>query len=226
MELQEHEGESLRYLTVEPDGYQPERRYPMVILLHGFGSHMGDLAGLSQAMDRHGFLYAFPNAPIRLELGYGAEGYGWATSPEGDGGEVAHSEEMLAAFVEEVVGRYQVVPGQVVLGGFSQGGMMTYQYGLPNPQLFRGLMALSSMVRDYDGLRARLPPSRAQSIFIAHGTKDTMIPLGDAHESHRFLEAEGYKPEYREYEMGHEITQDVLVDLGSWLRGLFWPDGP
>ena len=102
---------------------------------------------------------------------------------------------------------------------------MTYRYGLPNAHIFRGLVALSAKLSDPDGLRARLPPERSQSIFVAHGTADTMIPVQDARESRRFLEGEGYRPDYREYSMGHEITQEVLSDMASWIRDLLSSGG-
>ena len=224
MQVREYEGKALRYLAVEPDDYQPDRRYPMVILLHGFGSHMGDLTGLCPAIDKRGYLYAFPNAPIPLQVGYGEVGYGWVYPPESDQNrETQHSAENLASFFEEVMGQYRVEPGQAVLGGFSQGGMMTYLCGLPNPHLFLGLAALSARIPDPDALRSRLPASRAQPVFIAHGTGDTVIPLEYGQRSRRFLETCGYEPEYREYEMGHEITQNVIEDLAGWVRRVLPP---
>ena len=54
MEAQEFEGAQLRYLTVHPDGYDPNKRYPMVIMLHGFGANMQDLAGLAPVIDTTG----------------------------------------------------------------------------------------------------------------------------------------------------------------------------
>ena len=224
MEVKEHQGKSLAYLTVEPDGYDPAGRYPMVVLLHGFGSHMGDLARLSTALDRKGYLYAFPNAPIGVNLGFGMQGQAWASWPESAGDdETEETVAKLSDFFKEVIDQYGVEPGEVVLGGFSQGGMMTYRIGLPEPHLFAGLVALSSKVPDPDKLVERLPASREQPIFIAHGSLDSMIPLEEGKQARQFLEAQGYAPEYREYEMGHEITQDVLADLVAWLRAVLPP---
>ena len=216
MEVREHQGTSLKYLTVEPDGYEPGGQYPMIILLHGYGSHMGDLVGLSQVIGRSGYLFALPNAPMPMPTGYGVAGYAWTSPSESDADvdkEAKDAEEKLAAFFEEVVDRYQLAPAQVVLGGFSQGGMMTYHWGLPDPKLFRGLAPLSARIQDPDALRTRLPGARDQSIFVAHGTEDTLIPLEEARRSRRFLMDQGYTLEYREYLMGHEITQEVVLDL-------------
>lgn len=229
MEVKEHQGTSLRYLTIEPDGYEPDIQYPMIILLHGYGSHMGDLAGLSQAIDRRGYLYAMPNAPIPMQAGYGVAGYAWTSPSEMDGDvdeEAQHAEERLAIFFKEVVALYHLEPGQVVLGGFSQGGMMTYRWGLPNPHLFRGLAPLSGKIQDTDDLLSRLPGSRDQSIFVAHGTEDALIPVEEARRSLRLLREQGYTPDYREYAMGHEISQEVVVDVAHWVHGVLPPAAP
>ena len=198
----------------------------MLILLHGFGANMADLAGLGRSIDPMGYVYICPNAPIPVELGPGTVGYAWTpargeATPEDD----QRAEEALAALIEEVMEQYGVEPGRAILGGFSQGGMMTYRCGLTKPDVFRGLAVLSSRLPDPDALRARLPAVRDQHIFIAHGTADTMISVQDARESRRLLEEEGYTPEYREYSMAHEISPDVLDDLATWTHTVLSPLG-
>ena len=54
MQAERHEGEGLKYMTVLPDGYDPGIRYPLVIMLHGFGANMQDLAGLSSNINPRG----------------------------------------------------------------------------------------------------------------------------------------------------------------------------
>ena len=219
MEIRRHEIGGLRYVCIEPDGYRPDVPYLLVVLLHGYGSHMGDLAGLCPAIDRDRYLYALPNAPIPLQIGPGVVGYAWASPPGGGSVGVDDSSvEQLAAFLEDVTDRYSVEPGRVVLGGFSQGGMLTYRWGLPDPDLFAGLVVLSSKVPDQDSLVERLPANRTQPVFISHGTADSMISVEDARESREFLEAQGYTPEYREYDMGHEINQEVMEDMVPWIH--------
>ena len=212
------EGGGLKYLVLEPDGYEEGREYPVVILMHGYGSSMSDLAALCPIIDRKGYLYVCPNAPIRIDVGPGMEGYSWM--PLGDEGWLTDdvgAEEKLDEMFEEIKDRYKVGSRRVILGGFSQGGMMSYWWGLRNHDLFGGLIALSSRVPDPGSLKERLPSKHDQSIFVAHGTEDTMISVDNARDSVRFLEMEGYKPEYKEYAMGHQITEQVLEDLVSWI---------
>ncbi len=100
---------------------------------------------------------------------------------------------------------------------------MAYTIGLLNPTTFAGLAVLSSGISDPDSLRARLPAQRDQQIFIAHGTEDN-VERGRI--SKEFLVEEGYSPGYHEYNMGHEITADVVGDLAEWILGVLPPATP
>ena len=85
-------------------------------------------------------MYLFPNAPIRMQFEYGMTGYAW-TPPGGQpGGEDAatRAEELLVGFFDEVMERHGLAEGDMVMGGFSQGGMMTYRFGLRRPEMFAG----------------------------------------------------------------------------------------
>ena len=77
MQAREIDGNSLAYIVVEPDGYDESQEYPAVVLLHGFGASMRDLAGLAPAIERAGYVYLLPNAPIQMQIGYGMTGYAW-----------------------------------------------------------------------------------------------------------------------------------------------------
>ena len=78
MEAKQFESSTLRALIVEPDEYDPDKEYPVIILMHGFGSNMADLANLTPAINRSDYLYVCPNAPAAIDLGMGQTGYAWA----------------------------------------------------------------------------------------------------------------------------------------------------
>ena len=228
MKGEQHEGRSLNFITVTPDDYNPAVSYPLVIMLHGFGAHMGDLASLAPAIEDKGYVYACPNAPIPFDFGGGHVGYGWTprqngATPEEVEAARASSEALLTDFFDEIFEKLNTTPGKAVLLGFSQGGSMTYRCGLGRPDTFAGLVALSAAVFDPSILKPRLPESRSQPIFMAHGTGDRQIAVDTARTTRAFLEEEGYQPEYREYNMGHEIPFEVLRDLIPWITGVLPP---
>ena len=219
-----NKGTGLQYITIVPDDYTPESAYPLVIMLHGFGANMQDLAGLAPAINSAGYVYACPNAPIPFDLGLGHSGFGWM-SPRGQGTaeETANSVALLSDFFNTVFQQFNVPPGRAILLGFSQGGGMTYRCGLERADRFAGLAALSATLPDQKELASRLPEERNQPIFVAHGRHDQMVSEETAHAAKSFLEEHGYSPEFHIYDMGHEISGDVLNDLVLWIAGVLPP---
>ena len=224
MKTQEHQGKGLAYLNVYPDDYDQSLSYPLVVMLHGFGANMQDLAGLAPAIEREGYVYSCPNAPLPFDLGLGMVGYGWHP-PRGaaTAEDFEQAENLVNGYFDEIFEQLKATPGQIVLLGFSQGGGMTYRCGLGRPDTFAGLVALSASLPDPEVLKLRLPDQRKQPIFIAHGRADQVVSMDTARVARAFLEGEFYLPDYHEYDMGHEIPPMVLRDLVPWLARVLPP---
>jgi phospholipase/carboxylesterase len=220
MEVETQRGKNLTYLTVYPKGYDPDLDYPLVILLHGFGASMYDLAELAKLIHTTGYIYVCPNAPTPIQLAPGALGFAWSTPGTDDPEQALRVEQKLEGFFQEIMEKYRVTPKHTILLGFSQGGGLAYRCGLGRPDLFAGLVALSCSIRDQEQMKQRLPAERNQPIFIAHGLQDN---IDRARSSRDFLEAERYTPTYTEYEMAHEINQDVMRDLVPWIQRVLPP---
>ena len=224
MRAEINEGKGLRYVTVVPDEYTPDLTYPLVVMLHGFGANMQDLAGLAPTINATGYVYACPNAPIPFQLGPGQTGFGWMT-PRGGGTaeETANSVKLLSDFFDTVFQQFDISPGQALLMGFSQGGGMTYRCGLGRAGHFAGLAALSATLPDEEELTALLPQERNQPIFIGHGRFDQMVSDDTAHSAKSFLESNGYSPDFHIYDMAHEISGEELSDLVPWIAKVLPP---
>ena len=220
MQAETTQGKDLVYLTLYPLDYDPSLSYPLVVMLHGFGANMYDLASLSSVIGATGYIYVCPNAPIPVQLEPQMVGFAWSAPGSNDPQQLVNAENRIIGMLQEVMEKHGVAPGQIVLLGFSQGGSMTYQCGLGRPDLFAGLVALSCSIRDQDGMRERLPEERTQPIFIAHGSYDN---IERAESSRDFLLIEGYDPSYHEYKMGHEINQEVLQDMVPWIHSVLPP---
>ena len=64
---------SLQYICVEPDNFDSNKKYPLMLVLHGFGANMQDLAGLTPMISSTDYVYICPNAPLEFELGFGSK---------------------------------------------------------------------------------------------------------------------------------------------------------
>jgi predicted esterase len=221
MDAEVIEGNPLTYVLVKPDGFAPDGSYPLVILLHGFGASMYDLASLAGVINPTGYVYACPNGPYEVDLGLYGTGYSWSADRPGVipvANDSTTIDEKLEACFAEILEATGATPGNIVLGGFSQGAGVSLRYGLLRPDTFAGLVVLSGFFRDADAVRDQLPAERTQPVFMAHGRQDPMVPLESARATRNFLEKTGYAPEYHEYDMTHTITEDVLKDLSPWLH--------
>ncbi len=226
VETKAFEGKALHYVLAKPDGFRVDAGLPLVVMLHGFGSNMYDLAGLAPAMDADGYVYAFPNAPFEVQLGPGMTGYSWATGRPGmapPSTDTPSTDELLDAFMQEIGPEVGAEDGRIILGGFSQGGGLTLTHGLPRADVFAGLAVLSGFFRDPDAVRPRLPAVRKQPIFVGHGTLDSMIAIDAGRTTRAFLDEMGYPVTYNEYPIAHEVSQEELRDLVSWLHNVMPP---
>ena len=215
MQALECQGEDLSYLMLHPDDYTSEKSYPLIILLHGYGANMYDLANIVPMIGQQ-YIYACPNGPIEVDFGMGQYGYSWR--PPRDGTiqiEASTIERALERFFHGVMSDYHIPDGNAILLGFSQGGGMTYRLGLTNSDLFGGLVVLGSGFPDE--MKETLPQDRRLPIFIGHGIQDN---IERAQMANTFLREAGYSVTYHEYPIGHEITQQVLDDIAPWVRKL------
>jgi phospholipase/carboxylesterase len=123
-----------------------------------------------------------------------------------------------SALLDELAAETGIPPERTVLGGFSQGGVMSYALGLgagrPRPA---GIIALSSFVPTVEGLEldlARpLPP-----IAIGHGAYDPVIGVEWGRQAKELLEQAGADVVYRESPMPHAVDPAFLAELQPWLR--------
>jgi phospholipase/carboxylesterase len=225
---QETKGGALDYISLFPDRYDETKTYPLIVLLHGFGASMYDLAGLAPALDDEGYVYACPNAPHSVELGGGMTGYSWYEGMRGmppPANPGPPPEHYLERFFAELAAHRPFEAGRALLAGFSQGGGLALRYGLPRPETFAGVVVLSGAPRNLEEIDASLPAKRDLPVFVAHGSRDPMVPLERAQGTKAFLEERGYQPSYHEYQMGHEITPGLIRDLVPWLHETLPPSG-
>jgi phospholipase/carboxylesterase len=191
------------------------------LLLHGYGANEDDLFSLAPYLDER-FLVVSARAPVALS----PMSYAWFSlgfTPQGvtiDAEEVEHSRQTVRKFIDEIVRAYECDPNMVYLMGFSQGAMMSLGVALTFPGVAAAVVAMSGrilpqtlkQIPDKD-LLTGLP------IFVAHGTQDTLLPIGHGRDARAKLSDLPVDLTYREYRMGHEISAESLSDIVDWLKG-------
>ena len=192
---------------------------PLVVLLHGRGSDRFDLAGLAPHI-APGCVVVTPQAPHPgLPWGYGP-GWAWyrfmgGTVPEPQSFEA--SQQALAEFLDEIPSRLPVRTGPLVLGGFSQGGVMSMAYALRNTGAAPIVMNFSGFLAEHPSVRPSAKSVAGTRFWWGHGTQDPQIPFELAVEGRALLSAAGADLTARDYAIGHGIGPDEARDARAWL---------
>ncbi len=196
---------SLRTLEIEPRG----ARVGLAVVLHGRGANKEDLAPIGDLLAADGWHCVHPDAPNPWG---GPGGHAWYESDTRER-DLPASRALVAALVREKQAALGVGPDRTVVLGFSQGGVVSLDVTLNE-----GVAARAGCLSGYLSMpEAPARPAAPLGVFMAHGTRDGLITVQVARKSRRALEDLAVPVEYHEYEMAHEILEDEIDALRSWL---------
>src|SRR5438105_11208189 len=144
----------------------------LLIMLHGLGVSIEGYRWMPEALNLPWLNYLLVNAPDQYYGGYSWYDFIGDMSPG-----VQRSRKMLF----ELLNAQRVAgfrPEQIVLGGFSQGCLMSIEVGLRYPHRLGGIIGISGYVCDPDKLLKELSPvAMQQRLLMTHGTLDPLIPF-------------------------------------------------
>jgi phospholipase/carboxylesterase len=206
--------DSLNHL-VRPPTAEPEG---LLVLFHGRGADERDLFPLLDLLDpARRLLGVTPRGPLQLPPG-GAHWYAVREIGYPDPKTFTETSALAASWLDDLAAESAITPERTVLGGFSQGAVMTYALGLgagrPRPA---GLIALSGFMPSVPGfeLDLSLPLPR---VVIGHGTLDPVISVEWGRDALASLEAAAADVRYREApSLGHSIDPVLLRELPIWV---------
>jgi phospholipase/carboxylesterase len=199
-----------RPATGEPEG--------LLVLFHGRGADEHDLLPLADVLDpERRLLVVTPRGPLSLPPG-GAHWYVIRELGYPDPPTFLHSYELASGWLDGLADETGIPPERTVLGGFSQGAVMSYALGLGKGRRRpAALIAFSGFMPTVPGfeldVEGDLPP-----VAIGHGTYDPVIGVEWGRRAKETLEAAGAQVLYSESPMPHTIDPRYAAELASWIR--------
>jgi phospholipase/carboxylesterase len=195
----------VREAAGEPEG--------ALILFHGRGADEHDLVPLLDVLDpERRFVGLTPRGPLSLPPG-GAHWYAVR--------EIGYPDPSTFLPTYALVGEWLdglgFPPERTILGGFSQGAVMSYAmslgHGRPRPA---SVLALSGFVPTVEGFELDLDPPLPR-YAIGHGTLDPVIRVEWGRRARTLLEEAGAEVRYAEYPLPHAIHPGFLLQVRDWL---------
>jgi phospholipase/carboxylesterase len=195
----------------------------LLVLMHGVGSNEQDLFGLAPYVPKN-----FHVLSLRAPYAMGPSAYGWfAFTVDAQGErtinetqEVA-SRQVLAQTLALAAQQLSIPTERVVVGGFSQGGIMSLSLLLTQPALIHAAMVMHSrLLTQIVPLVVAADELQGKQLWLSHGTYDQVIPLAAAHVIRDLVKTLPIDLAYTEYPSAHEIIQEELSEAMEWLEDL------
>jgi phospholipase/carboxylesterase len=187
-----------------------------LILFHGRGADEHDLYPLLDLLDpERRLLGVAPRGPLSFPPG-GAHWYKLQEVGFPDRETFLATYEEVGRWLDGFLDEHGISSERTVLGGFSQGAVMSYSFGLgagrPRPA---ALIALSGFLPTVEGFEldlGEIPP-----VAIGHGKYDPIISVEFGRQARKVIEEAGGSVLYREYPLPHAIDPSFLVEVRAWL---------
>lgn len=187
-----------------PEYWEPQRRWPLVVALHGGSGHGHDFlwTWLREARTR-GFIVMSPTARDRT----------WSIiDPDAD-----VDCAPLLANVAHVMQRWNVDPAKVLLTGMSDGATYAMLHGLAQNVPYTHLAALSGVFHPANMINGNLARARGKPIYVVHGMMDWMFPIDVARMTRAQLSAAGADLVYREIpDLSHTYAREENPRIVEW----------
>ena len=209
---------SLHHLTRFPAASTPvtDSGYPTILALHGRGSHERDLISLAEYLPQN-ILWISPRGTFPL----GPDSFEWFQITQigkPDPTRLANALKTLDVFIDEIIVNYPIDKSKLFLLGFSQGSIMSMSYTLTKPQQIAGVIAQSGYIPHESGLQFDETGVKKKPFILTHGLQDPMLPVDWARRSRDTLQKLETNLEYHEFNMGHNISEESLTVINTWLE--------
>lgn len=219
-----------------PAGQKPEK---VVVVCHGFGASGDDLAGFGPALLEVQEIartcrFVFPEAPLDLTSMGMPGGRAWweinmsrlaemhqtndfqqlaQTEPEG----LADATKLLAECIQAIQHDCELDDAATVVGGFSQGAMISTDLVLRHGFKPRAMALFSGTIVCQKAWEQAAQSAAGCPVLMSHGYEDTVLPHSQAVALRALLEEGKFNVQFESFHGGHTIPMNVLTEFAKLL---------
>jgi len=174
-----------------------EKPKSAVILCHGYGGDGKDISILANYWRAHlpDTIFICPDAPEKCAAS--PSGFQWFDlmdqSPEQVLSKSFVAENKLNNLIDEVKDKNNLSANQIIIGGFSQGCMISLQTGIKRKDKINSIVGYSGRIIDTEHLGKNIISK--PNVILMHGDIDQVVPVNSLLEAKDFFNKNNYKIE-------------------------------
>lgn len=184
-----------------------------MVILHGRGDSSRGFTFLPSYLNIDEMNYLLLNAPYFY---YG--GFSWYDLPPNQLEGIVHSSAILADIFDTLF-EDEFDAEESFLFGFSQGSLLTFEFGARYEKVLAGYIAVSGYIYDTNNLLEEMNPNVNHSNWLCtHGTDDEILPFNISKSQVETLQNAGFKIDFKSYLKDHTIVEDELMMIAEWIK--------
>ena len=199
----------------------PRTAKRLMVVLHGLGDSTEGFLWIQEAFAIDSLDYLLLNAPSPYYMGFS-----WYDLPPHEAPGIAKSRKVLNEVFSQIE-NLGYPPERTFLFGFSQGCLMTLEFGARYSRRLAGYIGISGYSTDPEALLREMNPEVNHGDWlITHGTDDEVLPVTTTRAQMQLFNERGFRINYREYMKAHTIDmRRELADIRAWLGNRVDPVG-
>ena len=185
----------------------------LMIILHGRGDSSRGFTFLPPYLNIDDMNYLLLDAPYYY---YG--GFSWYDLPPKQLEGIAYSSAILADTLDTLF-EEEFNADESFLFGFSQGALLTFEFGARYEKVLAGYIAVSGYIYDANNLLEEMNQELKSSNWLCtHGTYDGVLPFNTSKEQVETLQNGGFDITFKSYDKDHNVAEDELMMIKEWIK--------
>ncbi len=184
----------------------------LIIILHGRGDSSEGFRFFPQELDLNDVNYLLLDAPFEYYTGFS-----WYELPPNQLPGIEYSSKILTEILDTLFkDRYKA--SQTILFGFSQGSLLTFEFGARYKEVLAGYIAVSGYIYDANKLLLEMNPKvNTGNWLCTHGYEDDVLPYQESRAQVEVLLDGDFEIDFRAYHKTHTVDMTEFKEIKKWI---------